>query len=340
MEWTEVGKARYRSKEKHSAHVIGEFTLFFTITISFQASKALMPIPPFSMSAARFPPAPPSSPAMMRPNVVVFPPEEDQEEPFCCYDPDDPVDHDSNILADALHRLPPSHNTAEFLLDDLDIDILVDNDPADDSEIYQVIRVSRHHSCSPASPLSSSELPQQKRSTTSFFKAVKALIRPKAQPVLPPPLRVRQSNSSLYNKFPHPDDEEKEDVDLRAPSPSPTTRSYMTRHFSMLKIFSSSSPSLPSMSRTSDSSSSSSSGPDTPVDTEPMKITSIFSLHRFPSFRREKSSAKSRVKESVLVPQIYQPPPAPSPMLDADTSIEMQLDSLHFDDLSFDPSRF
>ncbi|KAK0450630.1 hypothetical protein EV421DRAFT_1898893 [Armillaria borealis] len=276
------------------------------------------------MPATLFPPAPPSSPAMMRPNVIVFPPEEDREEPFCCYDPDDPVDHDSHILADAIHRLVPSHNTAELLLEDLDVDdgdFLVDNDPADDSEIYEVVRVSRHESRSPPLPQPPpSPPPQHKRSKTSFFKAAKALIRPKAQPVLPPPLQ--------------------EDVGRRAPSPAPTTRSYMTRRLSMLNLFSSSSPSLPLMSRASDSSSSSSSGPDTPVDTEPRKSTSILSLRRFPSFRREKGSAKSGAKESVSAPQIYQPPPLPPPILAADTSFEMRLDSLHFDDLSFDPDRF
>ncbi|KAK0210517.1 hypothetical protein DFS33DRAFT_1293714 [Desarmillaria ectypa] len=296
------------------------------------------------MPATLFPPAPPSSPAMMRPNVIVFPPEEDREEPFCCYDPDDPVDYDSHILADAIHRLVPFHNTAELLLEDLDVDdpgFLVGNDPADDSEIYEVVRVSRHQSRSPPLPQPPPSPPQQqKRSKTSFFKAAKALIRPKAQPVLPPPLRTRQSNASLYNDFPHPDDEEEENVGCRAPSPSPTTRSYMTRRLSMLNLFSSSSPSLPSMSRTSDSSSSSSSGPDSPVDTEPRRSTSILSLRGFPSFRREKGSAKSKVKESVSAPQIYQPPPAPPPILDADTSIELRLDSLHFDDLSFDPDRF
>ncbi|KIK63874.1 hypothetical protein GYMLUDRAFT_57507 [Collybiopsis luxurians FD-317 M1] len=151
-------------------------------------------------------------------------------------------------------------------------------------------------------------------------------------------------------------------------SPSPTAR-VSRRRFSVLNLFSAgresedsesldtrpstpivTSPSTPSLptsprvgpSRTDSTESSASSGPTTPVDdvfpspSLPRRPSTSL-LKRLPSFSRSPRKSKASV--------LADAPKAPSPALEVagedDLGFgEMRLDSLHFDEMSFDASRF
>jgi len=160
-------------------------------------------------------------------------------------------------------------------------------------------------------------------------------------------------------------------------SPSPTSISQLNRRrFSVLNLFSASKdsefvgvesstvvlpsvptpPSLsrdslgPSTIRTDSTESSTSSDPDTPIDEVfPESLphrTSMSLLKRLPSFSRN-----PRKNRAGITPVIVADPVAPSSVLvddgidddDDDNNLsfgEIRLDSLHFDEMSFDASRF
>lgn len=151
---------------------------------------------------------------------------------------------------------------------------------------------------------------------------------------------------------------------LRSPSPSSVSQ-LGRRRFSVLNLFSASkdseisdtgpstvitSPSIPTLpsrdslgpSRTDSTESSVSSGPATPVDDvfpDPLPHRpSVSLLKRLPSFSRSPRKSKADVS---VAPIVVAKPVAPSPAVEDDLSFgEIRLDSLHFDELSFDASRF
>lgn len=175
------------------------------------------------------------------------------------------------------------------------------------------------------------------------------------------------------------DDEDEIQATPRAPrhhssvrSPSPASISQLNRRrFSVLNLFSASKdseivgaesstvvlPSVPtppnlsrdslgpSTIRTDSTESSTSSGPETPIDEVfPESLphrTSTSLLKRLPSFSRN-----PRKNRAGTTPVIVAKPVAPSPVLDDDDDDdnlsfgEIRLDSLHFDEMSFDASRF
>ncbi|KAF9050726.1 hypothetical protein BDZ89DRAFT_1057160 [Hymenopellis radicata] len=101
------------------------------------------------------PPAPPSSPAqgMRRPHVVVHPPEEDEDEPWCCFNADE-----GYADGDLLEALDGLETDAEEEEDDDGYG----GRGREDSEIYEVVRV-RRRDCTPTPP------PRARRSRSIFF---------------------------------------------------------------------------------------------------------------------------------------------------------------------------
>ncbi|KAF9066860.1 hypothetical protein BDP27DRAFT_1329870 [Rhodocollybia butyracea] len=180
-------------------------------------------------------------------------------------------------------------------------------------------------------------------------------------------LHSPSSSAEMQGFVPYPDSEDDEDEDdgqldqvhttprASRTLPTPIPPKLSRRRFSVLSLFSASkesefsdagptTPTLPpSMSRDSlgptrtdstESSTSSSSGPTTPVDeTFPQSLPnrpSISLLKRLPSFSR--SPRNTRVAK----------PESPALEVEADDPSfgEIRLDSLHFDELSFDATRF
>lgn len=282
------------------------------------------------MASTPLPRAPPSSPATRPPHVVVHPPEEDCDPPYTCYDADEPLDTDPDVL-NAIHSLHhPQHSQQQSETDDED-------------EIFEVVRVRRRRSGEEEAAYNGDGADKdrtpratRRRSIFSFRKSTDSSRKS---------LDSRQSLDT-------PDDEE-------APRSSSPTPSFFARRFSIF----SSTPSIPSLvsmpsfrrSRStsrkseSESSSSSSAGPDTPSDdlthspplTTPvqedyqqqqpqLKTKGSKILRRLSSFRKPKPAA--------MVPL---PADDVDAVLDEDEEGEMRLDSFHFDDgFSFDADRF
>ncbi|KAE9406475.1 hypothetical protein BT96DRAFT_915421 [Gymnopus androsaceus JB14] len=186
------------------------------------------------------------------------------------------------------------------------------------------------------------------------------------------------SSAEMHGFAPYPDTDD-EDVEediqttprasriptsLRSSSSSTSVPQFSRRRFSVLNLFSASKDSdisdagpstvtLPSTpippslsrdsigpSRTDSTESSTSSGPETPVDDvfpEPLPHRpSISLLKRLPTFSR--SPRKSRAGTT---PIIVAKPVTPSSDREEDLSFgEIRLDSLHFDEMSFDATRF
>jgi hypothetical protein len=214
------------------------------------------------------------------------------------------------------------------------------------------------------------------RSTSSFDSS----IEPTPSASYPDPLDIQLHTPSsaemqAFGTYPDTDTDTDDDNDgeeeiQTTPRPehrSPVTRSLSPtksnrRRFSVLNLFSasrdseapdagpsavtsSSTPTLPTLSPRTDSSESSvSSGPTTPVDdTFPELLPTRQStslLKRLPSFSRSPRKPKDKV-----APVILAKPTPPSPALEIagedDLSFgEIRLDSFHFDEISFDASRF
>ncbi|KIY67697.1 hypothetical protein CYLTODRAFT_422281 [Cylindrobasidium torrendii FP15055 ss-10] len=294
------------------------------------------------MASTPLPPAPPSSPATRPPHVVVHPPEEDCDPPYTCYDADEPLDTDPDVLH-AIHSLHhPQHSQQQSETDDED-------------EIFEVVRVRRRRSGEDEAEYNNrvsgddadkERTPRatRRRSIFSFRKSTDS------SAVTRKSLDSRQSLDT-------PDDEE-------TPRSSSPTPSFFARRFSIF----SSTPSIPSLvslpsfrrSRStsrqseSESSSSSSAGPDTPSedlsqgphspprmapttpvqeDYQPqLKTKGSKILRRLSSFRKPKPAA--------MVP--LPADPVDDDVLDEDDEGEIRLDSFHFSDdgFSFDADRF
>lgn len=169
----------------------------------------------------------------------------------------------------------------------------------------------------------------------------------------------RQSSSHPYDNA-----EQDRRVDSRAPSPAPSSLASAVprRRFSVMNLFSfssssvsSSTPSVPTsvptMSRDSfdpsspstASYSSSSSAPGTPADTMDVDVTpkkggSSSLFKGIPSFaKKEERSYQTPARVEVQEPTQE---PSRGQTLPGELSFEMRLDSLHFDEISFDIDRF